>query len=80
MKRVWPLTEKIEENQSFNMEEQARIALAAYCERFGRVRTLELLDELRQEVLAMPLRPLSLGRRLLTRLRGALLNERRHYF
>jgi hypothetical protein len=50
------------------MEEQARIALAAYCEQFGRVRTLELLGELRHEVLAEPPRPLSLSRRLLTRL------------
>lgn len=68
---MWPLTAKTEPNRSFQMEEQARIALAAYCEEFGRVRTLELLDELRQEVLAKPLRPLSLGRRLLTRLRIA---------
>ena len=57
MKRVWPATAKIEEARSFQMEEQARIDLAAYCEQFGRVRTLELLDELRQEVLAKPLRP-----------------------
>lgn len=57
MKCVWPLTAKIEDTQSFDMEEQARIALATYCERFGRFRTLELLDELRREVLAKPLRP-----------------------
>jgi len=66
---VWPLfATKIEQSRSFHMEEQARIALAAYCEQFGRVRTLELLGELRHEVLAEPPRPLSLSRRLLTRL------------
>jgi len=70
MKRVWPLTEKIEQTRSFHMEEHARVALAAYCERFGRVRTLELLDELRQEVLAKPLQPRGLSRRVLTLLRS----------
>ena len=68
MKRVWPSTEKIEETRSFHMEEQARVALAAYYEQFGRVRTLELLDELRREVLAKPLQPSGLSRRVLTRL------------
>lgn len=71
MKRVWPLIEKIEQARSFHLEEQARIALATYYERFGRVRTLELLIELRQEVSAKPLQPHGLSRRVWTSLRRA---------
>lgn len=55
-KRVVPLPGK-SEAESFHMEEQVRVVLAGYCEELGRIRTLELLEELRQEVLSTPLRP-----------------------